>query len=105
MLDIHKKMHDLRKQGHHEDPIPYIADDLLKNSWLLCFDEFQVTDVADALILRRLFSAMLHRGFVMVATSNRPPNVSSLSEQKTDKNSNVLLYFICIGTVQEWSTT
>lgn len=74
MLDIHKKMHELRKQGHREDPIPFIVDDLLQNSWLLCFDEFQVTDVADAMILRRLFSALLDRGFIMVATSNRPPS-------------------------------
>ncbi|TYZ69409.1 hypothetical protein PybrP1_009242 [[Pythium] brassicae (nom. inval.)] len=74
MLDIHKKMHELRKQGRHEDPIPFIIDELLRDSWLLCFDEFQVTDVADALILRRLFSALLERGFVMVATSNRPPS-------------------------------
>ncbi|KAG3101021.1 hypothetical protein PI124_g13517 [Phytophthora idaei] len=74
MLDIHKRMHELRRQGFHEDPIPHIADELLENSWLLCFDEFQVTDVADALILRRLFSALLARGFVMVATSNRQPS-------------------------------
>ncbi|KAF4319858.1 hypothetical protein BBO99_00005885 [Phytophthora kernoviae] len=74
MLDIHKQMHELRRQGLHQDPIPCIADELLENSWLLCFDEFQITDVADALILRRLFSALLARGFVMVATSNRPPS-------------------------------
>lgn len=79
MLDIHKKMHQLRKEGRREDPIPFIADGLLRDSWLLCFDEFQVTDVADALLLRRLFSALLERGFVMVATSNRPPSVSSHS--------------------------
>ncbi|KAE9092790.1 hypothetical protein PF005_g15017 [Phytophthora fragariae] len=73
MLDVHKQMHELRRQGFREDPIPHIADKLLEDSWLLCFDEFQVTDVADALILRRLFSALLARGFVMVATSNRAP--------------------------------
>ncbi|CAK4071212.1 unnamed protein product [Aphanomyces euteiches] len=73
MLEIHETMHVLRKQGHHGDPIPQIAADLVETSRVFCFDEFQVTDVADALILRRLFSAMIEAGSIVVATSNRPP--------------------------------
>jgi predicted ATPase len=73
MLDIHNRMHALRKGGLREDPIPHITREILNESVLICFDEFQVTDVADALILRRLFAAMMEMGMVVVATSNRPP--------------------------------
>ncbi|EQC28520.1 hypothetical protein SDRG_13848 [Saprolegnia diclina VS20] len=73
MLEVHEKMHTLRKAGLHEDPIPHITKELVATSRVICFDEFQVTDVADALILRRLFSAMIEAGSIVVATSNRPP--------------------------------
>eukprot|EP00939_MAST-03C_sp_MAST-3C-sp1_P003230 g3230.t1 len=75
MLEVHGKMHEIyQKQGYKGDPIPQIAKDLASNAWLLCFDEFQVTDVADALVMRRLFSEMFQFGTVVVATSNRPPD-------------------------------
>lgn len=51
------------------DPIPHIARDFAKEATVLCFDEFQVTDIADAMILRRLFEHMLWHGVVCVATS------------------------------------
>ena len=77
MLDVHRRIHvwrtNERREGEH-DPIPPLADVLSRQFWLLCFDEFQVTDVADAMILKRLFAALSQRGVVFFATSNRVPS-------------------------------
>eukprot|EP00397_Hematodinium_sp_SG-2012_P022661 GEMP01023494.1.p1 GENE.GEMP01023494.1~~GEMP01023494.1.p1 ORF type:complete len:590 (-),score=101.69 GEMP01023494.1:727-2391(-) len=62
-----------KKTASQDDLVSAVADSMMEKYWLLCFDEFQVTHISDALIMKRLFSVMFQKGAVMVATSNRPP--------------------------------
>lgn len=74
MLEIHDSLHRLRQDGRVDDVLPALAEDLARDAWLLCFDEFHVANIADAMILGRLFEALLDRGVIIVATSNWPPD-------------------------------
>lgn len=74
MRDIHASIHAWRKAGAKgDDPIPALVRQLADNAWLLCLDELQITDIADAMIVGRLFQHLLDNGVVVVLTSNRPP--------------------------------
>jgi len=75
MNDIHHRLHTARQSPNYRgDPLIQIGKTIRQESRVLCFDEFQLTDIADAMIMARLFGSIWREGGVMVSTSNRHPN-------------------------------
>ena len=72
MIDVHARMREVRKT-ESGDPIPQVAAALTQDVRCLAFDEMVVNNSADAMILSRLFTALIDKGVTVVATSNRPP--------------------------------
>lgn len=73
MLQTHQRLKEARSD-EEGDPIEEVAEIVAEEAKLLCFDEMQITNPADAMILSRLFEKLLDRGVRVIATSNRPPN-------------------------------
>ena len=80
MLEVHERLNVYRKSPEHgDDPIPPTAGDQARLTQLLCLDEMQLSDIADATIVGRLFTALIGEGVTVVITSNREPEALYLN--------------------------
>jgi cell division protein ZapE len=75
MQSVHLQLHAYRtQQVVSTEPLDYVVTQIRSQTQLLCFDEFQVTNIADAMLLGRLFAKLWQQHVIVVATSNRPPD-------------------------------
>jgi cell division protein ZapE len=91
MQEIHKGIAAARAKGV-SDPVRPVADAVADGATLLCFDEMQITDITDAMLVGRLFERLFERGVVIVTTSNRAPDAL----YKDGLNRNLFLPFIAL---------
>jgi cell division protein ZapE len=76
MLEVHARLHALRNatERRADDLLHAVAGEIAESAWLLCFDELHIVNIADAMLLGRLFEALFERGVIVVATSNWAPD-------------------------------
>ena len=74
MKEVHQRILEKRKIEKNKDTVLLVGQDLAKKAKLLCFDEMEVKDIADAMILSRLFEVLFAQGTILVTTSNQPPD-------------------------------
>ena len=91
MQEVHKGIAAARAHGA-SDPVRPVADAVADGATLLCFDEMQITDITDAMLVGRLFERLFERGVVVVTTSNRAPDAL----YKDGLNRNLFLPFIAL---------